>query len=360
MEATTALTPFTVAGLDPEDTGTVTFTDANGKTVQVSVNGGQTNYTVNLSTLADGTITSSLAVKSDPAGNTFTPVAGNMVTLDQDSGEQAALKLTVNNSDIGASAASAVPFTIAGLDAEDTGVVTFTDANSKTVQVNVAGGQTNYTANLSTLADGSITSSLQVKTDPAGNSFTPVAGNAVTLDQDKVAETPSLTAPSSLTIAAGGSAPLGIVIGAVDSDDSLSVSISGVPSFESVSAAGATPTVTQHGGLFTYTFNALPAADWSNGLVLDSTYGGKGHPVNPLTVTVSNTTVGEASTAPSKTISVTDPPATTTPNIAQTVALFTQWMAAGFGDNSNALVTSLEASNSLDQGLFLSTPHHHA
>ena len=82
-------------------------------------------------------------------------------------------------------AAAAVAFTIAGLDAEDTGSATFTDANNKTVTVNVSGGQTSYTANLTTLADGTITSSLAVNTDTAGNSFTPVAGTTVTLDQDK-------------------------------------------------------------------------------------------------------------------------------------------------------------------------------
>jgi hypothetical protein len=38
--------------------------------------------------LTDGTITSSLAVNTDPAGNSFTPVSGNTVTLDQDTGEQ--------------------------------------------------------------------------------------------------------------------------------------------------------------------------------------------------------------------------------------------------------------------------------
>ena len=59
----------------------------------------------------------------------------------------------------------------------------------------------------------------------------------------ETAEIPILTAPSSLTVTAGGSAPLGIVLKAADSDDTFSVSISGVPAFESVTAAGATPVV---------------------------------------------------------------------------------------------------------------------
>jgi large repetitive protein len=177
--------PFTIAGLDAEDTGTVTFTDANNQSVAVSVNGGQSNYTADLTTLADGPISSSLQVNTDPAGNSFGSVAGNSVTLDQDAGEQAALSLTVGNTDIGLKAASAAPFTIAGLDAEDTGTVTFTDANNQSVAVSVNGGQTSYTADLTSLADGPISSSLQVNTDPAGNSFGSVAGNSVTLDTDK-------------------------------------------------------------------------------------------------------------------------------------------------------------------------------
>jgi hypothetical protein len=118
-------------------------------------------------------------------GNLTTAASSQVGSLDQDTGEQNALSLTVGDADIGSAAAPAVPFTIAGLDLEDTGTVTFTDANNKTVQVNVNGGQTSYTANLSTLADGRITSSLQVTTDPVENTFTPVAGNAVTLDTDK-------------------------------------------------------------------------------------------------------------------------------------------------------------------------------
>jgi hypothetical protein len=47
--------------------------------------------------------------------------------------------------------------------------------------------------------------------------------------------------------------------------------------------------------------------DWNNGLILHSTYAGKGHPTNALTVTVSNTTQGETSTAKAKKIKVTDP-----------------------------------------------------
>jgi hypothetical protein len=192
---------FNIAGLDPEDTGKVTFTDSNGNTVPVGVNGAQSSYMANLTSLADGTITSSLAVNTDPAGNSFTPIAGNSVSLDQDLGEQGALKLNVTNSLIGAADASAVAFTIAGLDPEDTGKVTFTDSNGNTVPVGVNGAQSSYTANLTSLADGPITSSLAVNTDPAGNPFTPIAGNSVSLDQD-------LDEQGALKLTVNGGAPI--------------------------------------------------------------------------------------------------------------------------------------------------------
>jgi hypothetical protein len=175
-----------VGGLDTDDSGTLTFRDGSNS-VTVTISNGQvvagahnTATTVDLSSLTDDkTITSSLSV-SDAAGNTFA-ASGNTVSLDQDVGEQGALKLTVGLTAINAATAPAVPFTISGLDSEDTGTVSFTDINGKTVQIAVKGGQTSYTANLSSLADGPITSSLFVNTDAAGNSFNAIAGNSVPL-----------------------------------------------------------------------------------------------------------------------------------------------------------------------------------
>ncbi len=51
-------------------------------------------------------------------------------------------------------------------------------------------------------------------------------------DDDSLAETPTLTAPSFLTVTAGGSTPMGISVSPTNSDDTLSVTISGVPLFE--------------------------------------------------------------------------------------------------------------------------------
>ena len=176
--------PFTAVGFESDDNGSVSFSDGSHAPVVVSItNGVLAATTANLAGLNDGTITATLHLDNDAAGNSFTNVVAT-ATLDRDIGEQAALKLTIGNTNIGSAAASAVPFTVAGLDLEDIGTVTFTDSNGKTITVNVSGAQTSYTAALTTLADGQITSQLSVNKDSAGNTFTPVAGNTVTLDQD--------------------------------------------------------------------------------------------------------------------------------------------------------------------------------
>jgi uncharacterized repeat protein (TIGR03803 family) len=109
------------------------------------------------------------------------PTASN----DGGAAEQANLALTVNGGSgnpIGAAGEGAVAFSVAGMLTGDTGVVTFTDAANHTVTVNVVAGQTHYTADFSTLTDGAVSASLQVATNSVGDSFTPVAGNVVTLD----------------------------------------------------------------------------------------------------------------------------------------------------------------------------------
>ena len=175
---------FSVDGLAPDDSGTITFSDAanNTKTVDI-VNGTPVSATVDLSGFTDGTVTASLSA-SDAAGNTFTADSSNTATLDQDNGEQAALSLSFVDTTILTAHANAVHFTVGGLDAEDSAVVTFRDSLGSTTTKTVSANGT-ATVDLSGLADGAITASLQVATDAAGNTFTPVAAsNSATLDQD--------------------------------------------------------------------------------------------------------------------------------------------------------------------------------
>ena len=120
---------YTIGNLDDDASGTATFTDASGNKVQASVASNGT-FSISLSSLADGTITASLTI-SDSAGNSQTVSGSDTLTLDRDIGEQAALKLTVISTDVGTAGETAVPFTIAGLDPDDTGTVTFTNGKNK-------------------------------------------------------------------------------------------------------------------------------------------------------------------------------------------------------------------------------------
>jgi hypothetical protein len=220
---------FTVAGLDPEDIGTVTFTDANNNTVVVPVTGTLTSYTANLTSLTDGTIISSLQVKPDSASNTFTPVSGNSATLDQDSGEKAALKLTVNGATpIGNAVAGATPFLVAGLESDDNGTVSFSDGSHAPVVVNIANGVVAVsTVNVSGLNDGTITATLHLNNDTAGNSFTNVVTTA-TLDRDTGEQQALKLIVTNTAINAATSSAVSVTIGGLDSEDTGTVTFTDV------------------------------------------------------------------------------------------------------------------------------------
>jgi hypothetical protein len=127
---------------------------------------------------------------------------------------------------------------------------------------------------------------------------------------DFVLSEPPLTLPpsTSLLLPAGGSASLPISVSGMDYGDVVSVVISGLTSYESVtdSLDHATFGGTKTGSV------VLTAAEVNSGLTLNSSYAGSGQPKNTLTVTATNVTPGETSEAsPPQTITVTDPPSTT-------------------------------------------------
>jgi hypothetical protein len=130
------------------------------------------------------------------------------------------------------------------------------------------------------------------------------------------AEAPTLAiANTTLSVTAGSSVPLGITATPVDSDDILSVTIAGVPTYEAITApAGDTVTSSlQADGTKTWTVTegASTKGTALTGLTLSSSYTGSDHPVATFTVTANNTTSGEAASSAPLTMSVTDPPATT-------------------------------------------------
>jgi hypothetical protein len=135
---------YTVSGLDADATATVTFSDGTH-----SVTG--SGVSADLSTLADGAITVTIAA-SDTAGN-HANGAGAATTLDTtaDAGGDLAVQVTdilVNNAEKGN-----VAYTVSGLDADATATVTFSDGTHS-----VTGS--NGSADLSTLTDGAITVTL--------------------------------------------------------------------------------------------------------------------------------------------------------------------------------------------------------
>jgi hypothetical protein len=120
------------------------------------------------------------------------------VTLDQDTGEQAALSLTVNGGQpIGAATAAAVPFTAVGFEPDDNGTVSFSDGSHDAVVVNITNGvPAATTANLAGLNDGPITATLHLNNDAAGNTFANVVTTA-TLDQVPATVTAMTASPNS-------------------------------------------------------------------------------------------------------------------------------------------------------------------
>src|SRR5207245_703074 len=82
-----------------------------------------------------------------------------------------------------------VAFSLSGLESDDNGTLTFTDHNGNTAVVTIkngaavdGNGNPISSVDLSKLADGSISATLDVK-DAAGNEFK-ATSNTVTLDQD--------------------------------------------------------------------------------------------------------------------------------------------------------------------------------
>ena len=204
----------------------------------------------------------------------------------------------------------------------------------------------------------------------------------------ETAETPTLTiANTSLNVTAGGSVPLGITATPVDSDDTISVKISGVPTYETVTApSGVTVTGSlQADGTNTWTITESASTTGAplTALTLSSSYTGSDHPVATFTVTASNTTPGETATSVAQTMMVTDPPAMTsdggpsasarggivasTPHpgqIDRLVALMDQFTAAGFHEDqtgAGAMTWMLGSNGSHEDLAFLATPRfHHA
>jgi autotransporter passenger strand-loop-strand repeat protein len=222
------------------------------------------------------------------------------------------------------------------------------------------GGVVVTSGNVLKVKEGGVTYNLQL--NPSQNfsedafalSSDGTGGTDVTVSVPSGAETteaPHLTVSSSLSVSPGTSIPMGISATPVDSDDTVSITIKGVPSFETISAGpGETVTSSTHQGLTTYTITSITPGASITDLTLNSVFKGKGSPVNNFTVTTSNSTSGETATSPSKTVAVTDPP-------INAVALLNQY-AAAFPDQNGVLNTNPLSQVVMNQEQFLAHPHH--
>ena len=127
-----------------------------------------------------GSISAPSALATDPNGaNTST--TSKMISLDAGNGSNPSLTVNAANP-------ADVIFTVSGLQSGYTGTVTFTDSTNKSDVVSISGNGP-YSANLSNLADGTLTYLLK-----ASNS----AGNVVTVDPTTTLGVPAL--PSGVTL----------------------------------------------------------------------------------------------------------------------------------------------------------------
>ena len=207
---------FTVNGLEPDDNGTITFSDGTHNVVVNIVNGAPVSPSVNLSGLSDGPITATLSA-SDPAGNTFNVTA--TARLDQDLDEHPTVAFALAN--IGKANAGTVQFTVNGLEPDDNGTITFSDGTHNVVVNIVKGAPVSTSVNLSGLSDGPITATLSAS-DPAGNTFS--AHASTQLDQD-LNESPTL-AFADANIGRAKAASEQFTVAGLESDDNGAITFS--------------------------------------------------------------------------------------------------------------------------------------
>ncbi|MDE2468540.1 MAG: hypothetical protein KGL35_07310 [Bradyrhizobium sp.] len=111
-------------------------------------------------------------------------------------------------------------------------------------------------------------------------------------------------ADHSLSVSPGGTVSLGLGVSVPHVGDHVSVTISGLPKYETI-------TDKLDGKAFSGSSVTLTAAQVNSGLTLNNSYQGHGQPAATLTVTAHDST-GTPVTSAAQTITVKDPPATTT------------------------------------------------
>jgi len=169
-----------------------------------------------------------------------------------------------------------------------------------------SGTPTSGTPTSGTPTSGTPTSGTPTTTSPPPVTTPPSTGSSgsgTTTPTTPVA--PTVTVPDhSLYVSPGKSISLGIGVTVPHAGDSVTVNISGLPRYE---------TITDHLDHKTFSGSSisLTAAEVNSGLTLTSHYWGHGRPTATLTVSATDSTGTPMTSAP-RTITVVDPPATTT------------------------------------------------
>lgn len=231
---------------------------------------------------------------------------------------------------------------------------------------------------------GSGSSSSGSATTGSGTGGSTTGGS--TTDPTTVTTAPVVSvADKTIDVAAGGKADLGVKVATTDPNDAVSVTITGLPRYETI-------TDNLDGQVFQGKSITLTADQVNSGLTLQSNYHGRGTPVSELTITATgkDPATGATSTSTPQTITVTDPPATSTSttgqgsstggkNVAdhnggvhdwkgggacasahQQVALLNQYLAGGFNGKSDAgqIVAAAKEMAGWAHDNFLAKPQH--
>jgi hypothetical protein len=134
----------------------------------------------------------------------------------------------------------------------------------------------------------------------AGSGDSLLGGN-VTKSSIVTHTAPTLTiADPSVSVSPGGQAALGIGVSIPNAGDTVTVSITGLPKYETI-------TDNLDHKTFSGSSVSLTAAEVNSGLTLKSNYHGGGHPTATLTVTATDVTTSMSSSP--QTLTIVDPPA---------------------------------------------------
>jgi len=164
-------------------------------------------------------------------------------------------------------------------------------------------------------------------------------------------------ADSTLHVSAGGgTVDLGIKESAPSSATAASITITGLPRYETITdGLGDTFSGGRHG-------IKISEAQVNSGLTLTSNYQGTQDPTATLQITANDTVAGVSSHSAAQTLTVIDPPATSTAASTTTtgqLALLNQYIAGGFDHHSGGapLMSNVAASFAHDDSFLTSSRH---